>query len=177
MECMQLIRYFVEGSVIMIHEVEKKDLEECVDVIRKSFKTVADEFGFTQENAPRFTAFSTTLERLSWHYEQEKRPMFVYRDDNRIIGYYSLLKQNDKECELNNLCVLAEYRHKSVGKELLEHAVSEAKKLGCSIMNVGIVEENVKLREWYEANGMEHIGTKKYDFFPFTCGYMQKKLL
>ena len=32
----------------MIRKAEKKDLEECVDVIRKSFKTIADEFGFTQ---------------------------------------------------------------------------------------------------------------------------------
>ena len=102
--------------------------------------------------------------------------MFVYQDGDRIIGYYSLQKQNDRECELNHLCVLSEYRHKGVGKKLLEHAVSEAGKLECSVINVGIVEENVRLRKWYEENGMEHIGTEKYDFFPFTCGYMQKRL-
>jgi len=43
-------------------------------------------------------------------------------------------------------------------------------------MNIGIVEENVKLRKWYEKHGAEHIGTEKYDFFPFTCGYMKKLL-
>lgn len=48
----------------------------------------------------------------------------------------------------------------------------EAAKMGCSVMNIGIVEENIKLRKWYEANGAEHIGTKKFDFFPFTCGYI-----
>ena len=30
------------------------------------------------------------------------------------------------------------------------------------------------LRKWYEQNGVVHIGTKKFDFFPFTCGYMKK---
>lgn len=35
----------------MIRAVCKNDLEECVKVIRSSFKTVADEFGFTEENA------------------------------------------------------------------------------------------------------------------------------
>ena len=44
------------------------------------------------------------------------------------------------------------------------------------LMNIGIVEENIKLRKWYEANGAEHIGTKKFDFFPFTCGYMRKEI-
>ena len=51
----------------MIREMEAKDIKECVELIRNSFQTVADEFGFTQENAPRFTAFATTDERIYWH--------------------------------------------------------------------------------------------------------------
>ena len=43
-------------------------------------------------------------------------------------------------------------------------------------MNIGIVEENKRLRKWYEDNGAVHVGTKKFDFFPFTCGYMKKEL-
>lgn len=39
----------------MIEEVNEKDICECVNVIRVSFATVADEFGFTAENAPKFT--------------------------------------------------------------------------------------------------------------------------
>ena len=58
----------------MIKEVEKKDIAECVKVIRESFSTVALEFGFTIENAPRFTAFATTEERLEWHLHGEHRP-------------------------------------------------------------------------------------------------------
>ena len=50
----------------MIRKAERADLPACADVIRKSFRTVADEFGFTEENAPRFTAFATTEERLAW---------------------------------------------------------------------------------------------------------------
>ena len=43
-------------------------------------------------------------------------------------------------------------------------------------MELGIVEENKKLRMWYESLGFIHTGTKKFDFFPFTCGYMEMKL-
>lgn len=159
-----------------IRRAKEEDLKECVDVIRSSFMTVARELGFTVENAPRFTAFATTEERLMWHFKHEKRPMFVYCLEGRIVGYYSLLQQESMECELNNLCVLPEYRHREIGKKLLEHAVLEAKKMGCCAINIGIVEENVILRKWYEANGAVHVGTKKYDFFPFTCGYMKKIL-
>lgn len=160
----------------MICKMKRNEIPVCVEVICRSFMTVADEFRFTIENAPRFTAFATTEERLVYQLEQERRQMFAYYDDGRIVGYYSLLKQNEKECELNNLCVLEEYRHKKIGEQLLEHAFVEAGKMGCTQMNIGIVEENVKLRKWYEDHGAEHIGTEKYDFFPFTCGYMKKML-
>lgn len=160
----------------MIRQIRKNEISNCVEVIRKSFMTVADEFGFTMENAPRFTAFATTEERLIWQLEQEQRLMFAYFTDGRIVGYYSLLKLSVKECELNNLCVLEEYRHKKIGEQLLGHAFYEAEKMGCSQVNIGIVEENVKLRRWYEAHGAEHIRTEKYDFFPFTCGYMKRML-
>lgn len=160
----------------MIQAISKKEISNCVEVICKSFMTVADEFGFTIENAPRFTAFATIEDRLIYHLEQEKRRMFACYNDGKMIGYYSLLRQNEKECELNNLCVLEEYRHKKIGEQLLEHAFTEARKMGCSQMNIGIVEENVRLRKWYEAHGAVHIGTEKYDFFPFTCGYMKKML-
>ena len=49
----------------MIKEVKEKDILECVNLIKESFKTVADELGFTVENAPGFTAFSMTDDKLS----------------------------------------------------------------------------------------------------------------
>lgn len=160
----------------MIKEIEQKDIAECVKVIRESFKTVADELGFTAQNAPGFTAFSITEEKLNKQYKGEQRPMYAYYDKGVIVGYYSLLIQDDGECELNNLCVSPAYRHKGIGEELLKNAFEVAEELNCIKMNIGIVEENIVLRKWYESFGFVHIGTKKFDFFPFTCGYMEKEL-
>lgn len=160
----------------MIKEINKSEISECVKVITESFMTVADEFGFTIENAPRFTAFATTEERLYWHLDGEHRPMYAFYDDGKIVGYYSLLLQDNHECELNNLCVLSVYRHKGIGEVLLKHALNLAKKLKCNKVNIGIVEENTLLKKWYEDFGFVHTGTQKFDFFPFTCGYMEKKL-
>ena len=36
----------------MIKEISRNDIPECAAVIRDSFRTVADEPGFTEENAP-----------------------------------------------------------------------------------------------------------------------------
>ncbi len=43
-------------------------------------------------------------------------------------------------------------------------------------MKIGIVEENVTLHKWYEVYGFVHTGTEKFDFFPFTCGYMERNI-
>ena len=176
----------------MIRQITKEDIKESVRVITESFMTVADELGFTRENAPRFTAFATTEDRLMYQLEVEKRPMFGFFSDDissdfdsgdagdsgsgKLLGYYSLYKQSDAEWELNNLCVLPEYRHDGIGDLLLKDAFSRAKAMGAEKLNIGIVEENQRLRVWYESKGFLHLGTKKFDFFPFTCGYMEKKL-
>ena len=163
----------------MIKEISKNEFAECVNVIKKSFQTVADEFGFTIENAPRFTAFATTEERLFYQLEIEHRLLVAYYDDDgdgRILGYYSLMFLENSECELSNLCVLPEFRHKKIGEALLEDAVIRAKISGCKKMKIGIVEENKKLRKWYEAHGFIHTHAEKFDFFPFTCGYMEREL-
>ena len=163
----------------MIKEIDKSEIAECVSVIRKSFQTVADEFGFTIENAPRFTAFATTEERLFYQLEIEHRLLVAYYDDDgdgRILGYYSLMFLENSECEVSNLCVLPEFRHQKIGEALLEDAVARARTNGCTKMKISIVEENTVLRRWYEAHGFVHTHTEKYDFFPFTCGYMEREL-
>ena len=102
--------------------------------------------------------------------------MYAFYEKGILIGYYSLLLQDNKECELNNLCVLPAYRHRKLGEALLLHAVREAMVHGYRHMTIGIVEENKQLRAWYEKYGFIHTGTEKFDFFPFTCGYMKKPL-
>ncbi len=160
----------------MIKEIGQNDVSACVDVIRKSFGTVAKEFGFTEENAPRFTAFATDEDRINWHINGEHRPMYGYFDNGKLVGYYSLLVKANRECELNNLCVLPDYRHKKIGIQLLADSFDKARDLNCTKMNISIVEENQVLRKWYEQNGFVHIGTEKFDFFPFTCGYLVRDL-
>ena len=161
----------------MIKEISKNEFAECVNVIKKSFQTVADEFGFTIENAPRFTAFATTVERLFYQLEYEHRLMMAYfSDEGKILGYYSLMFLENSECELSNLCVLPEARHKKIGEALMEDAVARAKSNNCRKLKIGIVEENEVLRRWYEAHGFVHTHTEKFDFFPFTCGYMERVL-
>ena len=159
-----------------IRAVSDGDTDECVKVIRESFGTVAREFGITEENAPRFTAFAVDRERIDRQLHGERRPMFGYFLEGEMVGYYSLMPKADGSCELNNLAVLPAFRHRRIGEELLLDAFVRAREMDAEKMTLGLVEENRLLRQWYESFGFRHTGTKKYDFFPFTCGYMEKIL-
>ncbi len=160
----------------LIRRMSLEEIPECVNVIRGAFKTVADELGFTEENAPRFTAFATDTNRLGYQFCVEKKPMFVYLHRGSIVGYYSLVLLENGNVELNNLSVLPEFRHLGIGEKLVNDAIEKVRTVGKDKIEIGIVEENVKLRKWYEKLGFIHTGTKKFDFFPFTCGYLEKSL-
>lgn len=67
----------------MIKEISQEYISQCAKVIRESFSTVANEFGFTEENASRFTAFATTKERLDRQLKSEHRPMNGYFEDKK----------------------------------------------------------------------------------------------
>ncbi len=165
-----------ENKPEFLRRMSIDEVPECAEVVRKSFRTVADEFGFTAENAPRFTAFATDANRLYYQFCMERRPMFAYLVGRKIVGYYSLALSEDETAELSNLSVLPEYRHRGIGAKLLTDAMIQAKSLGKTMLKMGIVEENKRLRKWYESFGFIHTGTQKFDFFPFTCGYLEREL-
>ena len=58
----------------------------------------------------------------------------------------------------------------------MEDCIAKLEATGRTMIKVEIVEENKLLSNWNESLGFVHIGTGKYDFFPFTCGYMEKEL-
>lgn len=158
----------------MIRKVKKSELSTCADVIKQSFLPVAKKFNITKENSPNYVAFSVNTEKLKKQY-LNGRKMYVYEDNEHIIGYFSL-ELSDNECEINNLCVLPEYQHKGIGKELLNYAVLSAKQHNISKIKLSIIEENTILKNWYSSSGFVHTHTIKFDSFSFTCGYMEMEL-
>lgn len=148
----------------MIRSVRREELDACARIVRESFMTVAEEFGITQENAPRFTAFSVTAASLANAMDAGDRLMFAYGEMGELIGYYALAARGDGGCGLSDLSVLPLFRHRGVGRALLCHAVRTARERGFPEIGIPIVEENAKLRTWYEKCGAVHTGTKKMTF-------------
>ncbi len=156
---------------MIIKRVKSHELPLCLEVIHKSFSTVAEEFGLTKENCPKHTSFIPLYfleSQMEWGWN-----MFGLFDDEKIIGYMSISKVDDEIFELHNLAVLPEYRHQGLGGTLIEHAKETVKSLGGSKIKIGIIDESEILKNWYISKGFKYIGNKKFDHLPFTSGYLE----
>lgn len=159
----------------MVRKIEKHEIDECANVIRTSFATVAKEFNLTRENCPTHTSF---IENEKLYFQFEKGcPMFCYEKGDKIIGYFSLVPQGDSSIELNNLSVLPEYRHCGIGKEMVMFAAKTAKQMKAVKLKIGIVEESTQLKNWYTQLGFKHIGIHNFEHLPFTVGFLEKELI
>ena len=162
----------------MIKQLDISDIPLAVDIIRASFATVAKEFDITEQNCPKYVAFSTTVEKLHTHVDWGWL-MYGFYDGEQLAGYVAISKEygtGRNAYEIHNLAVLPEYRHKGYGRQLLDFCKAKVKELGGDKITIGIVEENTILKNWYAANGFVHTGTQKFDYFPFTVGYMECKV-
>jgi len=146
-------------------------LPVCVDVIRRSFQTVAVEFGLTRENCPRHTSFlplSTLESQLARGWR-----MYALFSDEEMAGCLSLSGEGDGVFELHHLAVLPEYRHLGLGSLLLDFAKETVVRAGGRKITLGMIEESTILKNWYLSQGFLHTGTRKFPHLPFTSGYME----
>ena len=146
-------------------------LPEYAEVIRQSFATVANDFGYTLENCPRHTSFITNqrlLDKISENYYP-----FGCFVGKKIIGFASITDVGNGIYEMNHVSILPEYRHLKYGAALLNFCKAKVIELGGSSITLSFIEESTVLKSWYISNGFVHMGAKSYEGLPFTVGYMK----
>ena len=94
--------------------------------------------------------------------------MFGYYCNDELVGFLGMKLLDDGLCKLDDIIVLPEYRHNGYGKDLLDFCKQTAKKLGAHKLALGMIDDNKRLRKWYEENGFINTGYKKYEGAPFT---------
>ena len=155
----------------VIRKIRYEELEACAGLIRDSFATVAEQFHLTRENCPTNGAF---IEK-SWLEVEWNKGILMYGlySDQTMAGFMQLEQKTPGVYELKKLAVMPAYRHLGYGTALLSFAKQAALELGVNKIMIGIIEENVVLKEWYKRNGFVHTGTKKFENLPFTVGFME----
>ena len=157
----------------MIRQLDPSEFPIAAEVIRRSFATVAKDFGINEQNCPRHTSF-ITIEDIQKHFDWGWLMYGLY-EGNQLVGHIAISKsrETDKIYEPHNLAVLPEYRHKGYGKQLLDFCKAKVKELGGEKITIGIIEENTVLKNWYAENGFIHTGTKQFSHLPFMVGFME----
>lgn len=154
----------------------KNDLEDIHKIIQQSFLTVAIEFNLTKENSPTNPAY-ITIERLKESFDSGI-DFFVGILDGEKVACIALEndKSNTDNYFIERLAVIPEFRHNKIGKKLLEFAMLEInKKYGLSA-GIAIINENIKLKEWYLDNGFTEDRIKSFEHLQFTVCFMSKSL-
>jgi GNAT superfamily N-acetyltransferase len=93
-------------------------------------------------------------------------PTFVAAKGHKLIGFYTLILQQDmgqkNTAILENLFIKPDSIGQGIGKLLFQHAQEQAKQLGVRKLTL---ESDPNAREFYEHMGMKQIGEKKSMLF------------
>ena len=126
--------------------------EECISLIIKSFITVANEFNLTKENAPTNPAFADihTLVKM----KEKGVEMYGAYEGEICIGFVAVERASEDNFYMEKLAVLPEYRHKGIGKKLIDFVFAFVKRNGGKKVSIGIINENKRLKDWYIKYGL-----------------------
>lgn len=151
-----------------------EELSKCLDVIRTSFLTVAEEFNLTMEKAPTNPAFIGLKELFKMR--EKGIAMFAVYHEGIQIGFVAIEKAKDDTYYMEKLAVLPEYRHRGFGKMIMKYVSDYVSKNGGKKIGIGIINENTILKKWYLNYGFREIELKKFNHLPFTVCLMNKEI-
>ena len=147
-----------------------QDSQVLAETIRTSFQDVAERFGLTKENDPRHPSSCTA----DWIREHIQRGLtyFAIENNSHVVGCVALERANSDTGYLERLAVLPNQRRRGFGKALVEHALSEARRLGVSYVSIGIIAEHTELKDWYKKLGFVEGESKEFSDLPFGVTFM-----
>jgi AhpD family alkylhydroperoxidase len=161
----------------MIKELKlENEFIECTHIIKESFKTVADEFKITVDNAPSHPS-NISYGKLKESIDKGLQ-MYGLQYKNKLIGCVGIEKaKNEDIYYIEKLTVLPDYRHKGYGEVLLDFAFCSIRDLNGKKVSIGIINKHTVLKNWYIKYGFKEKQIKKYDHLPFEVCYMEKDIV
>jgi len=159
--------YLIRGGQI-------EDAGLIASIIRNAFRDVAEQFGLTKHNAPRHPSNCTydwiaaAMEKGVQHY--------VLESDGVACGCVALEKMSVEVCYLERLGVIPDFRGNGFGKILVNHVIHTCRDLRVHRVEIGIIAEDRRLRNWYEHLGFTQTRTAFFAHLPFEVAFMARDL-
>jgi ribosomal protein S18 acetylase RimI-like enzyme len=153
-----------------IRKCTSEDIGILAETIRGSFRDVAERFGLTEENCPRHASNCTA----DWIEKDMDRGVtyFVLESEGRVAGSVALERAKPEVCYLERLAVLPGQRRRGFGKALVAHVLSEAGRLGCRRVGIGVIADQAEIKDWYRKIGFEETDNRAFSHLPFLVTFM-----
>lgn len=162
----------MQSSIVKI--VDLDTLYSFTEIIKKSFRTVADQYNLTDENSPTNPAF-TTVENLKKIASQSE--CFGVYINEIPCGFFALERATvHGTFYLERVCVLPEYRHRGIGTSILNFAETYCKNNNAEKISIGIMNQNITLKKWYQQNGYTGISVKHFPHLKFEVCFLENRL-
>jgi diamine N-acetyltransferase len=162
----------MKASEITINRIASLEgIETSVNVIRDSFKTVAEHFGLTPQNCPAHPSF-ITLDQLTGLYRRGLIFFGLFLDEKQA-GFVAIEKAENGLFYLEKLAVLPGCRHMGFGRLLVTHALEYMRANIGRQVSIGIIDNHTVLKNWYLGLGFKETTTKQFAHLPFTVCFME----
>ncbi|KGO34935.1 MAG: GNAT family N-acetyltransferase [Desulfoprunum sp.] len=154
----------------MIREATLDDREVLVQLIRDSFRDVAQRFSLKQDNCPKHPSNCDS----SWIESDFARGVqySIFYVDEKPIGCVAVEQPQADVCYLERLSVLPEMRGRHFGVRLVQYALEHAASKGARKVGIGIIDEQIELKQWYQQLGFVVTEIKSFPHLPFTVCLM-----
>ena len=126
------------------------------------------------------------IESIRRQLEDPGSAFYILYTEGFAVGYAKLIYGSRdpsiaaaKTVELKRIYILERVWRKGLGKKLLEHCIAAARQLGGESIWLGVWEENIRGRSFYEKQGFAKVGTLEFPYGD-SVGInhvMEKKLL
>lgn len=161
-------------GLMTIRPVGAEDLGVVVSIIRRANAAVAEWFTLTMENCPRSPAFYT--QRRAEDDLARGVRYFLLEEDGRACACVAMEQAKPGIVYLKRLAVLPEEQRNGFGRALVEYVFGQASAIGVERVEIAVISENQRLKDWYERFGFVQTGTKRFDHLPFVVAFMAKEL-
>jgi len=153
-----------------IKPADRSDASTLGTLIRDSFLDVAVKFGLTPQNSPTHPSNCTA----QWIESALNKGVKYYLLEvgGRPCGCFALEQASPTVCYLERLAVLPGYRRQGLGQTLVDHAFSEAGRMGACRVEIAIIARQAELKKWYENLGFIPARTRTFAHLPFEVLFM-----
>ncbi|HEU4387699.1 MAG TPA: GNAT family N-acetyltransferase [Blastocatellia bacterium] len=113
-----------------------------------------------------FQDFESEVANLPGPYAAPAGRLLLAKLGGAAVGCIALQPRNKDECEMKRLYVRAESQGKGVGRQLVDHLISEARRLGYRRIVLDTLPVMATAQRMYESLGFKEIQAYRYNPVP-----------